>query len=334
MTTPARVDPELELLYFNLFDDCNAKCNMCDCWLAASSRRDIEFYLQRLQNILGMRPRAIRFTGGEPLLLPDLARLVDRAASEAIRVSIITNGRLLEAKARTLADAGCTEMVVSIDGNRQTHDSIRGTPGLFAHLVRGLDALTDTEMIYGVNTVVQQQSVGDLMSMSDFLLTRNRRPSWWHLIPVRDCPDLALAPDGMEELAHDIRKIRVTMKRHDITLIADEAMFDPDRPQPCSVPSFAAYVRADNGLMFGCNMLAHAGGVIGNTLTEGLAQAWNGAAAHGLRVRCATGENPACARCDGGSREMNHHLRGLARQGNRDRAISEASRLFTSESEL
>ena len=33
-----------EVVYFGLFDDCNAKCNMCACWRLPRSRQGVEHY--------------------------------------------------------------------------------------------------------------------------------------------------------------------------------------------------------------------------------------------------------------------------------------------------
>lgn len=54
---------ELDLLYFNLFDDCNARCNMCTCWEAPRTRRETQYYLDSLDRLLALRPAAVRFTG-------------------------------------------------------------------------------------------------------------------------------------------------------------------------------------------------------------------------------------------------------------------------------
>ena len=72
--------PRIDVAYFKLFDNCNARCNMCDCWLRPRSSRDLAHYLDVLERVLAARPRSIRFTGGEPLLLRGLPALVATAA--------------------------------------------------------------------------------------------------------------------------------------------------------------------------------------------------------------------------------------------------------------
>lgn len=311
----------LELLYFNLFDDCNARCNMCGCWLEPFLRRDVSFYLRRLDQVLALRPHAIRFTGGEPLLLKGLPALVSRAASTGARVSVISNGRLLRAKAQALADAGSTEIVVSLDGVGATHDEIRGTPGLFAHCLNGIAAVCDTSMSYGVNTVIQRAGADQLPELADTLLAQPKPPQWWHLIPIRDNAEILPTDDQRARLPRTVGAIRDRMATHDVTVVADDTMFSDHGPAACCVPSFTAYLRADTGDVFGCNMLAYVGGSIGNIDSHPPERVWASPSAAALRQRCADGVNPACLRCDPGSRAANHMLRKLAtahaRAGNR-----------------
>ncbi|MBU2221436.1 MAG: radical SAM protein, partial [Candidatus Omnitrophica bacterium] len=51
---------------------------------------------------------------------------------------MITNGSLLEARALELVESGLDELNVSLDGLSQLHDDIRGLPGLYNTITRGL----------------------------------------------------------------------------------------------------------------------------------------------------------------------------------------------------
>jgi GTP 3',8-cyclase len=59
----------------------------------------------------------VRLTGGEPLLRPDLERLVEMLAGipGLTDVALTTNGTALAAKARALRDAGLSRVTVSLD---------------------------------------------------------------------------------------------------------------------------------------------------------------------------------------------------------------------------
>jgi cyclic pyranopterin phosphate synthase len=84
----------------------------------------------------------VRFTGGEPLLRPDLSTLVRRVAS--IRhiedVSMTTNGVLLEDSARQLAEAGLDRINISLDTtDADEYGRIAGRDAL-PRVLRGIDA--------------------------------------------------------------------------------------------------------------------------------------------------------------------------------------------------
>lgn len=310
MTAP-NIQPRLALLYFALFDDCNAKCDICDSWRNPPGRKPAPFYLDRLRRALALRPLAVRFTGGEPLLLSELPALTATAETTGARVSVITNGRLLPSKATMLADNGCQEIVVSVDGVGDLHDRLRGTPQLFQRLSEGLRQVGETHMTYGVNTVVSATNIDVIPSIADFLLAQPRTPSWWHLIPVRDRPALVPSQPQRDRLRLTLRRMRARLEASGTAVLVDENMFDEHTSVACDVPTFAAFLQANTGELFGCNMLVHSSQPIGD-LTTWTETGESGPAATTLQERCRTGTNPDCGRCDRGSRDMNHYLLRLA----------------------
>lgn len=315
----------LDVVYFGLFDNCNARCTMCECWQVPRSRLGLAHYQQVLAAVMSLQPAALRFTGGEPLLFPQLADLIRSPAGAGVRVSVISNGFLLAKKVASLASAGCAEIVLSLDACGEHHNSIRQTPGLFERCLEGIAAMHDAGLPYGVNTVCQAQSIDDLAALAELLLSRVRRPAWWHLIPVRG--QRALRPDQaqLRRLRQVLPHLRQRLAEQGITLIAEQEMFSESQLCPCRVPAFTAYVRADTGAVYGCNMLSYAGEPIGNLLATPAQAVWQGTLARELRTRCAQGSNSACGRCDPGSRAMNYRLQQFA-QGVARPAVQEGGR--------
>src|SRR5436305_12157079 len=103
-------------VYFKLVDNCNARCNMCQCWHVKYPLMPPEHYLRVLDGLVGSGVREVRFTGGEPLLYRHLPSLLEHAARLGAHASVITNGWLLPARVDDLAAAGCSEVVVIVDG--------------------------------------------------------------------------------------------------------------------------------------------------------------------------------------------------------------------------
>ena len=122
-------------LRVSLTDRCNLRCNYCmpaaglD-WLPDDSvlTDDEVIRLIRLGvELLGIR--AVRFTGGEPLVRSGLVDIVRRTreADPGLELSITTNGLGLGRAARGLADAGLDRVNVSLDSVR---------PDTFAEITR------------------------------------------------------------------------------------------------------------------------------------------------------------------------------------------------------
>lgn len=74
--------------------------------------------------------------GGEPLVRKDVGLLVDHARNLGFFTCMNTNGALLASKAPTLT--GLDVAFVSLDFYNGFHDVIRGHPGNFEQLLRGV----------------------------------------------------------------------------------------------------------------------------------------------------------------------------------------------------
>ncbi|HET8683400.1 MAG TPA: radical SAM protein [Micromonosporaceae bacterium] len=303
------------LIYFGLFDNCNVKCNMCTCWQLPRSSHTLGHYRSVLGSVLRWRPRAVRFTGGEPLLFRELPALVRQAAEAGAQVSVITNGHLLRAKAAQLRAAGCRLVVVSIDAVGALHDEIRGVPGLWGRLRAGVEQAMNLGVEYGVNTVLQRATIDALPDLAESLLQPGTTPSWWHLIPVRGSPQLEPSAGQVHRFQSMLSDLERAAAERGIRLIADRSMFAESATRPCDVPAFAAYVRADTGSVYGCNMLAYADAPTGNVIEADARDAWFGARRSLLVAACGRGRHAPCARCDRSSQQMNAVLAELATAG-------------------
>lgn len=132
---------ELPILVIFPHSRCNCRCMMCDIWKIRQIREitaaDLEPHVASLRKL---KVKWIVFSGGEPLMHSDLASLARMCRAEGMRVTILTAGLLLERNAAMLA-ASVDDVIVSIDGPLAIHDLIRGVPGAFRRLQRGIQAL-------------------------------------------------------------------------------------------------------------------------------------------------------------------------------------------------
>jgi MoaA/NifB/PqqE/SkfB family radical SAM enzyme len=312
---------DLDVVYFKLFDNCNAKCNMCDCWERPRATAHLDHYKDILSKILVSNPRSLRFTGGEPLMFRELPQLIAMTAEAGVMVSVMTNGRLLRSRIRQLADSGCREVVLSLDATAEKHNLIRKTPQLFEMSLAGIEMLRETSMTYGVNTVVQRLGIRELPRLAEELLRQERVPAWWHLIPVRDHPALSPSAEDLAWFCAALPAVRQEMTRHGVQVIGDAGLFTAGEGRECAVPEFALYVDAEAGQVYGCNMLAYTDPPLGDLTRDSLAAIRAGLRSVEVRSECATSSHAACVRCDSSSQRMNYWLRQRA-VGNSTQGVS------------
>jgi len=124
---------------------CNAACDFCgfarDKTLAGPARYvDAEAFSRALPILHRRGIRYITHQGGEPLVHPDIVRLVSLTAAAGISCAVITNGWFLSRYIGSLAAAGLDRLIISIDSaDLAKHERNRGLEGLERRLAEGID---------------------------------------------------------------------------------------------------------------------------------------------------------------------------------------------------
>ena len=132
-------------IYWELSHYCNLRCKQCFARANndASTIVDREVLFSAINKVADANMSAIRFGGGEPLMVPYLFDLMKLCRSRGISVDITSNGMLLnEAALRQLSLLGLRELTISIDGLEKNHDFLRGQ-GTYSRLQQILDNAID-----------------------------------------------------------------------------------------------------------------------------------------------------------------------------------------------
>lgn len=121
---------------------CNCRCVMCDIWkgnhnLKQLNERDIEGLLSSLKKF---GTQQVLMSGGEALLNPHFFRFCEILNKEKIRVSLLSTGLTLKKNAPMLTGY-VNDIIVSLDGDEDTHDRIRNIPGAFQKMKEGIEAI-------------------------------------------------------------------------------------------------------------------------------------------------------------------------------------------------
>lgn len=260
-----------QYLFIRILEACNADCFMC---AFARSRDRFRFEVRDLRSML--RParevgiRYVRFTGGEPLIHAGIVDLVRAVTEVGMKVSVITNGSLLTRLVPRLLDAGLDHVIVSIDALEQTHDEIRGTPGLYRRAVAGLGAAREAGIVTRVNTVCGPANFREMPALQVVLsdigvdqwelssLKLERRLDW----SACDEADLDAVVEQVYGKGRRLGRLVPLGKvwcgeteQERAEYLATGATPRPDHV--CRVVDHVRYLDARGGMLFPCSLLPH-----------------------------------------------------------------------------
>jgi MoaA/NifB/PqqE/SkfB family radical SAM enzyme len=95
---------------------CNIDCGYCNEYDKISPPVPTETMRRRIDKLAALGTSVVAFSGGEPMLHPDLDALIRRIRSHGMMAGLITNGYfLLPKRIRDLNDAGLDFLQISID---------------------------------------------------------------------------------------------------------------------------------------------------------------------------------------------------------------------------
>lgn len=133
-------------LRLSVTDRCNFRCQYCMPaeglpWLERSAVLTFEEIERIVRVVSEMGVRAVRLTGGEPLVRRDFPVLAAMLAPHVDDLAITTNGFLLERDARALVDAGVKRFNVSIDSLQRDRFFAMTRRDALPRVLAGLEAL-------------------------------------------------------------------------------------------------------------------------------------------------------------------------------------------------
>jgi len=156
---------------------CNLACRFC--YAGCGCRRDEEhpeLPATALKDILGIIKNeaevpSVSFTGGEPLLRPEVPELAAYAKSLNMWVNVITNGTLATVdKVKELKDSGLDSAQVSVEaGSAELHDRIAAHSGAFELTVKGVENFMKAGIRVHTNTTVSALNKDSLESILDLV---------------------------------------------------------------------------------------------------------------------------------------------------------------------
>ena len=175
------------VVQFPVIDICNSRCQMCRIWENKQSTDiTVEQLTKGLKSGLFSDVYAIGFNGGEPTLREDLKDLVSVVVDSlpSLRsVSLITNAfkyvqviEQVQAMAEIVKSKGLFfDVMVSLDGFEETHDTVRGRGGNFENAKKVITFLQQYNLVDNVRIgcTVIRENVLKLAPLLEFCIENN-----------------------------------------------------------------------------------------------------------------------------------------------------------------
>ncbi len=216
------------VVVWNVTRRCNLRCVHC---YSQSEDRGYSGELaldegkSLIDDLAGFGSPVILFSGGEPLIRPDILDLITYATQQGRRAVLSTNGTLITPTlAGKLKDIGLSYVGISLDGLQETHDAFRGFPGTFARVMAAIKNCQDVGLKVGLRFTINKRNFKDIPGIFD-LVEEKRIPRicFYHLVYAGRGTDLI-----NEDLDH-------SRTREVVDLILDRTRMLHDKGQPVEV---------------------------------------------------------------------------------------------------
>ena len=163
------------LVSWNTTNACNMYCEHCyrDAGAAAEEELNTKEGKALIDEIVKAGFKIMIFSGGEPLLRPDIFELVDYATAKGLRPVFGTNGSLITLEtAEKLKIAGALGMGISLDSIEQAkHDRFRATPGAWKGAVTGMRNCRVAGLPFQIHTTVMDWNYNEVETLTDFAVS-------------------------------------------------------------------------------------------------------------------------------------------------------------------
>ncbi len=190
------------VVVWNVTRRCNLKCVHC----YAHARDEVfsgELSTSEgkavLDDLAAFGAPVILFSGGEPLVRPDLIELAEYAVGKGMRAVISTNGTLINSQiAAKLKKVGLSYVGISLDGLDEVNDRFRGVKGAFRKAMDGITACQDAGIKVGLRFTMNRWNAAEIPGIFD-LLEKHQIPRvcFYHLVYAGRGSDLM-----KEDLSH------------------------------------------------------------------------------------------------------------------------------------
>lgn len=196
------------LVVWDITYACNLRCKHC--YATAGKPLSDELTTEEAKEVIDKLDKAgvpiIAFSGGEPLVRPDILELTRYAADKGTYVAVASNGTLItKEKAEEMKKAGIQFVQISLDGaDAETHNSFRGVPGAFEKTIEGIKNCVKEGFFVNIATTATHYNYKEIPEIID--LCEKLGVNWfmaYNFVPTgrgKSIKKTDLTPEEREEL--------------------------------------------------------------------------------------------------------------------------------------
>jgi len=223
------------VVVWNVTRRCNLKCVHCYAQ-AKNMAFDNELTTgqgkQLIDDLADFGSPVMLFSGGEPLVRPDLPELAAYAVEKGMRAVISTNGTLITPeKARMLKAIGLSYVGISLDGMEEVNDRFRGMPGAFRHALQGIQNCQQAGIKVGLRFTINKFNVGEIPKIFRLLEEMEiPRVCFYHLVYagrgsdlVNEDLDHAATRAAVDLIIDETRRLHAAGKAKEVLTVDNHA---------------------------------------------------------------------------------------------------------------
>lgn len=298
---------------------CNLRCKHClsDSGKPTQNELNTQEAKELIDALEKMKVFYLNFSGGEPLVRPDIFEILEYASRKRMGIDLLTNGSLITQEViDRFEKTNIFHVQVSLDGIGGTHDDFRGISGSYQRSVKAIKLLRESNYGISISSAVTKQNIDEIPRIIDLAVDLGANLYKTTLfMPAgrgkRNVNDLALAPRDVKRLASMMiekkKEVgdRITINNEEIYPWLTEpsnngtsgALAEPDSMKiGCTAGNSSLYITPD-GKIAPCPFLREF--TAGNIRKEELRGIWDGSSTFGIFRNIKRGDlKGKCGACD------------------------------------
>ena len=211
------------IVSWNVTNACNMYCDHC--YREAGCKAEEELSTAEAKTLLEQIARAIFkimiFSGGEPLMRPDIVELVAYAKKLGLRPVFGTNGTLITLEmAQKLKEAGAMGMGISLDSmDAAKHNEFRKFPNAWEGAVQGMRNCRAVGLPFQIHTTVMDWNSHEIEAITDFAVAEGAvAHHFFFLVPTGRAKTIEAESLRAEEYEDTLTRIMKKQQEVDIEL--------------------------------------------------------------------------------------------------------------------